>query len=69
MFSDEQQVPLPAGFVDALASVGEKVVPESIRRLCEVARRMDTDEGFAAAMRIPIAEAGGDVVCDNDSTT
>lgn len=65
MFSDEQQVPLPSRLVDALASVGEKVVPESIRKLCEVARRMDADEGFAVAMRIPAAEAGGDVRDDS----
>lgn len=51
--------------MDALASVGEKVVPESIRKLCEVARRMDADDSFAEAMSIPPAEAGGDITDDS----
>lgn len=38
LFCDDQKVPLPSTIVDILSKQGEKVVPESINRLHEIAR-------------------------------
>ncbi len=51
-------MPLPSRLVDILASAGEKLVPESIAKLCEVARKMDRDANYARNMNIPDADAG-----------
>lgn len=40
-------MPLHPRLVDILSSAGEKVVPESIGKLCEIARKMDGDQDIA----------------------
>jgi hypothetical protein len=51
-------MPLHPKLVDILSSVGEKIVPESIKKLFDVARQMDTDPLFAEKMKISPADAG-----------
>lgn len=57
-FCDDQKMPLHPKLVDILSSVGEKIVPESIKKLFDVARQMDTDPLFAEKMKISPADAG-----------